>query len=309
MKKSAKFTIKKFNEKFPNDDACLQFIFEARWPNGVFCPKCQRATKHYKKAGIKFYACEFCGNGVAPLSGTIFHKSDTSLRSWFYAMFLMSQTRCGISAKQLERELGVTYKTAWRMFKQIRSIMTEDFSPMNGTIEADETYVGGKHAGPGGRGALGKTPVAGLAHRDEGHIVAKVVPDVKARTLMPVIWDHVPRDAKNTIYTDELASYNYVQKLGYTHKIVTHAKHEYARGDVHVNTVEGFWSLVKRGIDGVYHAVSPKYLQTYLNEYGFRYNHRKSGTPMFSLVLNQVSALAPATVVQPSAVDSQMRLW
>jgi len=307
--KTAKFTIKQFNKQFPDDDACLDFIFKARYPNGVFCPKCQKVTKHYKRSGMKFYSCEFCGMGVAPLSGTIFHKSETSLRSWFYAMFLMSSTRCGISAKQLERELGVTYKTAWRMFKQIRSLMGEDFKPMKGEIEADETYIGGKHSGPPGRGAAGKTPVAGLVHRDEGHVVSKVVPDVKTRTLMPIIWDHVPRDIQNTIYTDELASYNLVQKLGYTHKRVTHGRGEYARGKTHVNTIEGFWSLAKRGINGVYHAVSPKYLQTYLNEYGFRYNHRNSGNPMFDLLLNQVSTLAPARVVQPSAIDSQMRLW
>src|SRR3972149_6235311 len=121
--KTAKYTIKEFNEKYPTDDACLERIFKGRYPNGVFCQKCGKITKHYKKTGIKFYACEFCGMGVAPTSGTIFHKSPTPLRSWFYAMFLMSQTRCGISAKQLERELGVTYKTAWRMFKQIRCLM------------------------------------------------------------------------------------------------------------------------------------------------------------------------------------------
>jgi transposase-like protein len=213
-------------------------------------------------------------------------------------MFLMSSTRCGISAKQLERELGVTYKTAWRMFKQIRSLMNEDAKPMNGTIEVDETYIGGKHPGPPGRGAEGKTPVVGLAHRDEGQVKATVTQDVKTRTILPIIWDNVPRDVRNTICTDELASYNLVQKLGYTHKRVNHGKGEYAVGLAHVNTVEGFWSLVKRGINGVYHAVSPKYLQTYLNEYSFRYNHRKSETPMFGLVLNRVSALAPVAKVE-----------
>jgi transposase len=114
---------------------------------------------------------------------------------------------------------------------------------------------------------------------------------------MPLIWNNVPRTTENTIHTDEFATYNYVQKLGYTHGVVQHGKGIYAEGINHVNTVEGFWSLVKRGINGVYHAVSPKYLQTYLNEYQFRYNHRKSATPMFSLVLNQVQALAePAKV-------------
>ena len=297
--KANKYTIKDFNQQFPTDDACLEFLFKARYPQGVSCPNCQKITKYYKRAGVKVYACEFCGHSVSPTAGTIFHKSETPLRSWFYAMFLMASTRCGISAKQLERELGVTYKTAWRMFKQIRSIMDEQANPFNGHIEVDETYIGGKRTGTRGRGAEGKTPVVGLVHRDEGQVLTSVVKDVKTRTVLPIIWNNVPRDARNTIYTDELASYNLVQKLGYTHRRVCHGKGEYARGLTHVNTVEGFWSLVKRGINGVYHAVSPKYLQTYLNEYGFRYNHRKSETPMFALLLFRVVALASARVEQP----------
>jgi transposase-like protein len=290
--KSARYTIKEFNTQFPDDDTCLEFVFKARYNDKVFCVTCQKITNHYRRTGRKSYACEFCGNEIFPTAGTIFHKSPTPLRSWFYAMFLMSSTRCGISAKQLERELGVTYKTAWRMFKQIRSLMNETGKPMNGHIEVDETYIGGRHSGPPGRGAEGKTPVVGLIHRDEGQVNATVTKDVKARTIMPIIWNNVPRTTENTIHTDEFATYNYVQKLGYTHGVVQHGKGEYAVGINHVNTVEGFWSLVKRGINGVYHAVSPKYLQTYLNEYQFRYNHRKSATPMFSLMMNQVQAKA-----------------
>src|SRR3972149_3741225 len=119
------YTLKDFNTQFPDDDACLEFLKEARWPNGITCPKCQKVTKHYRIAGRKVYSCEFCGTHSSPTSDTIFHKSDTPLRSWFYAMFLMASTRTGISAKQLERELGVTYKTAWRMFKMIRELMNE----------------------------------------------------------------------------------------------------------------------------------------------------------------------------------------
>lgn len=296
--KTAKYTIKEFNEQFPDDDTCLEFIFKARYPQGVFCQTCQRIAKHYRRTGRKAYACEFCGNHIFPTAGTIFHKSPTPLRSWFYAMFLMTSTRCGISAKQLERELGVTYKTAWRMFKQIRSLMDEKAKPFNGHIEVDETYIGGKHPGPPGRGAEGKTPVVGLVHRDEGQVLSKVVTYVKTRTVLPIIWNQVPRDTQSTIYTDELASYNLVQKLGYSHRTIHHGKGEYAKGLIHVNTVEGFWSLIQRGINGV-HAVSPKYLQTYLNEYGFRYNHRRSATPMFSLMLNRVSALASVKVEKP----------
>jgi transposase-like protein len=186
------------------------------------------------------------------------------------------------------------------MFKQIRRLMDEKSNPFSGHIEVDDTYMGGRHRGMRGRGAEGKTPVIGLAHRDEGQVLSRVVRDVKTRTILPIIWKQVPRDAQNIIYTDELASYNLVQKLGYTHRRIVHGKGEYARGLTHVNTIEGFWSLVKRGINGVYHAVSPKYLQSYLNEYGFRYNHRKSQTPMFHLLLGRVSALASVRVEQTS---------
>lgn len=297
--KANKYTIKDFNQQFPTDDACLDFLFKARYPQGVNCPNCQKVTKYYRIKDRTAYCCEFCGNQVFPIAGTIFHKSPTPLHSWFYAMFLMASTRCGISAKQLERELGVTYKTAWRMFKQIRSLMDEKPNPFTGHIEVDETYIGGKRGGTRGRGAEGKTPVVGLAHRDEGQIMSQVVSDVKTMTILPIIWKQVPREATNIIYTDELASYNLVQKLGYTHRRIQHGKGEYARGNAHVNTVEGFWSLVKRGINGVYHAVSPKYLQTYLNEYGFRYNHRKSAVPMFVLFLGRVVALASVKAEQP----------
>jgi len=298
--KTAKYTIKDFNKQFSTDDSCLEFLFKARYPQGVECPNCQKVTNHYHRTGAKDYVCQSCGHAVSPTANTIFHKSATPLRLWFYAMFLMASTRCGISAKQLERELGVTYKTAWRMFKQIRSLMDEKNNPFTGHTEVDETYIGGKHSGKRGRGAEGKTPVVGLANRDESQIKATVTKDVKSRTILPIIWSNVPRSTENTIHTDELASYNLVKKLGYVHRRVFHGKGEYAKGISHVNTVEGFWSLVKRGINGVYHAVSPKYLQSYLNEYSFRYNHRKSQTPMFHLLLRRVSEMAPVKVEQLS---------
>lgn len=293
--KTAKYTLKQFNEKYPNDNVCLDRIFEGRYPNGIECPICKKTTKYYRRIGRKSYACEFCGNEIFPTAGTIFDHSSTSLRSWFYAMFLMANTRCGISAKQLQRELGVTYKTAWRMFTQIRSLMDEKQDKMSGTVEVDESYFGGKSNNIG-RSLKDKTAVMGIIERDNGQVMTKIVPNVKARTLLPILWKQVPPDINTKVYTDELGSYNLVQKLGYTHEHVEHVAKEYARGIVHTNTIEGFWSLVKRGIDGTRHAVSPKYLQDYLDEYGFRYNHRKSETSMFELLLNRVFALAVSTV-------------
>lgn len=293
--KTAKYTLKQFNEKYPNDNICLDRIFDGRYPNGIECPICKKATKYYRRIGRKSYACEFCGNEISPTAGTIFDHSSTSLRSWFYAMFLMANTRCGISAKQLQRELGVTYKTAWRMFTQIRKLMDEKQGNMSGTIEADESYFGGK-SNDVGRSTNSKTPVFGMVQRETGKVVTKIVPNVKTRTLLTIMWKQAMPDINTKIFTDELGSYNLVQKLGYTHEHVEHAAKQYARGIVHTNTIEGFWSLVKRGIDGTRHAVSPKYLQTYLNEYGYRYNHRKDEVPMFELLLNRVFALALPSV-------------
>jgi transposase-like protein/ribosomal protein L24E len=287
------YTIKDFEKQFPNDDSCLEFLKNARWSKGIVCPKCQKITTHYRITGRKVYSCEFCGSQVSPTAGTIFHKSDTPLRSWFHAIFLMASTKTGISAKQLQRELGVTYKTAWRIFKEVRKLMAEDVNPLTGQVEVDETYIGGKHTGTRGRGAEGKTVVMGLTER-KGNTIAKVVPDVKTMTLLPMIWNNVTK--RSTIFTDELPSYNHVAKLGYAHEIVQHAAKQYVRGNAHVNTIESLWSTIKRGIDGVNHSVSPLYLQSYLDSYVYRYNHRKDEQPMFQSLLNRIASLA----VQPS---------
>jgi len=291
------YTIKDFEKQFPTDDACLDFLKNARWPKGVNCPKCQKVTTHYRIANRKVYCCEFCGHSISPTAGTIFHKSDTPLRSWFHAIFLMASTKTGISAKQLERELGVTYKTAWRIFKEVRKLMSEDVNPLAGKVEVDETYIGGKHPGRRGRGASGKAVVMGMVERG-GKAITKVVPDVKAKTLLPMIEAQVAKEGKTIIYTDELGSYNQVEKLGYAHEIVQHAAKQYVSGIAHVNTMESLWSTIKRGIDGVNHSVSPLHLQSYLDSYIFRYDHRKDETPMFLSLLNRISSLA--MVEQPS---------
>jgi transposase len=285
------YTIKDFEKQFPNDDACLDFLKQARWPNGVTCPKCQKVTNFYRIANRKVYGCEFCGYQVSPTADTIFHKSDTSLRSWFHAIFLMASTKTGISAKQLERELGVTYKTAWRIFNQVRKLMSEDVNLLSGEVEVDETYIGGKHHGKRGRGASGKAIVMGLVERD-GNAITKVIPNVQANTLLPMIESKVAKvteDGKTSIFTDELQSYNKVAKLGYSHEIVQHYAKQYVSGIVHVNTMESLWSTIKRGIDGVNHSVSPLYLQSYLDSYIYRYNHRHDDQPMFLNLLNRVS--------------------
>lgn len=294
--KTAKYNLKEFNEKYPNDDACLERIFKGRYSNGVVCPKCQKITKYYKRSGLKVYSCEFCGQSVSPTAGTIFDHSSTSLRSWFYAMFLMSSTRCGISAKQLQRELGVTYKTAWRMFNQIRKLMGEELK-LGGAgtpgVEMDEMYHGGRRKNEAGRMLKGdlakKTTVTGIVER-KGRIVARVTPELTMSAMGAVVKQYVLPES--VVFTDEFASYNALPDMGYQHRRINHSQKVYVSGDVHTNTIEGFWSLVKRGIGGVYHSVSAKYLQSYLDEYSFRYNRRDSGNLIFSSILERVGEMA-----------------
>jgi transposase-like protein len=271
-----------FERDYPDDAACLEKLVEWLYPDGIFCPTCNKVTKHHRAKSRPSYCCQFCGHHEHPMRGTIFQDSATSLKLWFYAIYLMSETRCGISAKQLERELGVTYKTAWRMFKQIRSMLNEsdDGPKLSGKIEADESFYGGleknKHASDRehrGTGGVGKAAVFGMVER-QGRVVATVVPNTQAATLMPhVIERTMPR---STVFTDEYVAYNPLERMGYEHKRVHHATKVYVSGDAHTNTIEGFWSLTKNGIRGVYHNVGESYLQSYLDEYAFRFNRRKS---------------------------------
>ncbi len=281
-----KYTAKDFDTEFPNDDACLEWIKNHRWSKGIHCLKCQKITKHHKVTGRPCYECDNCRHQVYPTADTIFHKTTTPLRVWFQAIYRMASTRCGISAKQIQRETGVTYKTAWRMFAQIRTLLGEDIANLDGEVEVDETYIGGKRQGKRGRGAEGKSKVIGAIQRG-GKVVTQVVPDVKRHTLVPFMARRVSPNA--TLYTDEFPTYDTMARAGYNHKRIEHHAKEYVRGQIHTNNIEGFWSLVKRGITGVYHSVSPQYLQLYLNEYAFRYNHRKSELPMFKIFLSRIS--------------------
>lgn len=280
-----KYTIKNLRSDFPNDEVCLDFIFKNRWPKGLTCPNCEKKD-FYQVKGRKSYACK-CGYQVSPTEGTIFHKSSTPLTLWFHAIFLMSQSKNGVAAKELERQLGVTYKCAWRMAKQIRLLMTDDDGPLGGNeiVELDETYVGGKAKGKRGRGAAKKTPVFGAVERD-GKIKTKVVLNVRKLTLMPLIKDMVANNS--VIVTDESNSYNDVKKIGHLHESINHSKGQYVDGDVHTNTIEGFWSQFKRSVNGTYHSVSRKHLQLYLDEFSFRYSHRKSDVALPVLIFSKV---------------------
>ena len=298
VKPAQKYTVKQFQLEFPDEDSCLEYVKEQRWPDGrALCEKCGVERKHYRVTGRTAYACHACGTHIFPLSGTIFHKSTTSLLTWFYVIRLMSSTRVGVSAKHIQRETGVTYKTAWRMMKQIRLLMAEKIQ-LSGAVEIDEANFGGsdenksKHL----RGSR-KTPVLGMVERD-GRVVAQVVPDVKTATLVPAVRRTI--EAGSFAITDEYAPYGVAAHNHYSHLTVNHSK-SYANGAAHTNTIEGFWSLVKRGIAGVYYQVGFEYLQSYLNEYAFRYNRRKVMRPMFRL-------LAERTTIQVCASAREQRL-
>ncbi|MFA5300861.1 MAG: IS1595 family transposase [Lutibacter sp.] len=280
-----KYTLKQFMQDFPDDNACLEWLKNYRYPNGIYCKNCGKITKHHLMQSRRSFSCQECGHHVHPTAGTVFHKSTTPLVTWFYTIYLMAQTRGGISSKQIQRETGVTYKTAWRMCKLIREKLDEDNDLFSGDVEIDDSYFGGKKPGKRGRGAEGKTPVLGMVER-KGSVKAIAVPNVKTQTVKPHIENQISKKAN--VYSDEFRPYNSLSRMGYNHEMVLHGQGIYVIGNVHTNTIEGFWSLVKNGIRGVYHSVSPQHLQKYLNEYSFRYNHRDDVRPMFFSFLSRV---------------------
>jgi transposase len=292
----SKYSLMEFMREFADDDACLNFLWRQRYSeDGIHatCPKCkvEREFKRYEHSQQRqAWTCQACGKHLAPTAGTIFHKSSTSLHLWFYAMYLMASTRCGVSAKQLERELGVTYKTAWRMARLIRhDLMEQGDTKIEGPVEVDETYVGGRRRGVTGRPSgfdKQKTPVLGMVER-RGKVVAMTVPNVARTTVMPHIVNRVM--PASMVYTDEYKVYDRLTKEGFGHRRINHSEKIYVSGDVHTNTIEGFWSLVKRGIGGVYHSVSAKHLQGYLNEYAWRYNQRYEAETRFDALLGRAA--------------------
>lgn len=279
------YTILDFQRQFSDDDTCLAYLFEQRFGTEFACPKCERVGTYYRVAKRRCYSCSWCANQIHPTAGTIFHKSRTSLTIWFLAIYYMSQGKNGVSAMELQRHIGVTYKTAFRMMHQIRKLMASSPSMLGGTVEVDETYIGGKAKGKRGRGAAKKTPVFGAVQRG-GEVRAVAVSNVRASTVMPLIRENVR--IGTTVMSDELASYNTSTKHGYKHERVKHSAGEYVRGNTHTNTIEGFWSQLKRSVDGTYHSVSPKHLQRYVDEFAFRYNHRDQVPHVFQLLVSRI---------------------
>jgi transposase-like protein len=283
-----------FMKEFPDDDACLEYLWRSRFSEDgkhADCPKCGREGVVFRKYATKqrrqTWTCTQCGHHVQPTAGTIFEGSSTSLHLWFYAVYLMTSTKCGLAAKHLERELGVTYKTAWRMLNKIRNELMEQDGDLtlSGEVEVDETYIGGKQRGQFGRAPRNskkKTPVIAMTERG-GKVVAKVIPDATAASLLPEVERHV--EPGTVVYTDEWRAYGRLSKMGYPHRRINHRHGEYVRGPVFTSTVEGFFGNVKNGIAGNYHGVSRRWLQGYLNEYAWRLNHRNEARADFETLL------------------------
>lgn len=280
-----KITILDFHKHFPDNATCLDYLFKVRFGDKE-CPSCKRVGQYHRRKGTAHYVCNCGQSHVAPKAGTIFEKSRTDLVKWFFAIFLMSQSRNGVSAKELERHLGVTYKCAYRIGHQVRKLMKENDNLLFGDVEADETYVGGKKkGGKRGRGTS-KAVVFGQVQR-KGKMNASVVPNARASTLLPKFKSNLAKGTR--LLTDEWHAYKKISEvLDLDHNTIHHASKQYVKGDVHTNTIEGFWSQMKRSMDGTHHVISPKYLHAYVSEFQWRYNHRSSSEHLFDLLLNRV---------------------
>ncbi len=269
-----KMNLVKLIEQFGSGDKCRDYLQELRWPQGPECPRCKSQSLSHIVEREQF-DCNECRYQFSVTANTIFHDSHLPLWKWFLAIYLMIESKKGISANQVKRTLDISYKTAWYLCHRIRAAMSEaNPEPLRGTVEVDETLVGGKkrHVGRGYR--KHKTIVAGAVQR-QGKVRLEVVRNVDRKTLHAFIHKHTAPDTQ-AIYTDELPSYKGIADADTKHETVNHSAEEWVHGDVHTNTVENVWSLLKRSIIGSYHKVSVKHLDAYLDELEHRFNNRNN---------------------------------
>jgi transposase len=285
-------TLRQFQADFPTEEICLDHLMQNRFGMEHECGSCARPAKFYRVRARRSYACEWCGFQVFPTSGTPFDRTRTPLRDWFYVMFLFTTTRNGVAAKRVERELGVTYKTAWRMCHQIRAYMAslDGDAPLGGPgeiVEIDESYIGGRREGRGNY-RDGKTLVLGFLERD-GVVMTKPVPNNRKTTLLPQIVANVVPGS--VLHTDELMTYRNLPKMGFEHHTTNHSRKQYVGPTGgHVQSLEGFWAQLKRGINGTHIHVSPKHLPKYLGEFEYRHNMRAVPHLMLNRMLHSFAS-------------------
>ncbi|MCH7922924.1 MAG: IS1595 family transposase [Nitrospinae bacterium] len=261
-------------KKYNDEDACREILEELRWPDGIGCPRCEsKSISRIEK--YKRFDCNSCRYQFTVTAGTIFHDSHLPLSKWFVTIYLMLESKKGVSANQIKRTIGVSYKTAWYLCHRIRAAMTEFDPPkLSGKVEVDETWVGGKKKGVGHGYRGNKSIVVGVVQRG-GKTRLQVVHGLDRKTLHDFIKKHT-EDKTETIYTDDWPSYRGIGDHDTQHKTVTHRKGEYVVKDAHTNTIENVWSLLKRSITGTYHKLSAKHLDAYLDELEWRFNNRNN---------------------------------
>jgi transposase len=270
-------TKRQFDARFPTEESCLDHLMRVRWGTRHACESCGRDAHFYRVKKRRSYGCEYCGAQVYPTAGTPFDRTRTPLRDWFFVMFQFCASRNGVAAKEVERQLGVTYKTAWRMCHMIREYMgsLDSDDPLGGvgeTVEIDETIVGGSISGKGSGYMGNKTVVVGMLER-RGELITRVVTRRTKEAMHGLIQMHVLPGT--TISTDEMGGYKDIDQKGYRHIKVNHNRGQYATKEgAGVNAIEGFWSQLKRGINGTHVHVSGKHLPKYLGEFEYRWNMR-----------------------------------
>lgn len=292
------YTSEDLLKRFPDDDSVLEAIMTNTTDSDrrLLCPTCHEPKRYYRVRGRKCYECGKCGHQHYPLAGTVMANTKLPLRKWLKAINLFHTHRSGLSACTLQREIEVTYKVAWRMLHQLRSLMADGGDLLQGVVEIDETYVGGrKHPGSRKQHIPKKTAVFGTLERG-GWVRATAVARVDKPTIFTLIKQNVA--AGSTVYSDEHSLYTHLPSAGYTHASVLHKQHEWKRGPVSTNGMEAYWSKVKRLIRGAHVAVSERWLQRYLDECSFRHNRRKCPGKVQDDLLNRLLRPLPARPAQ-----------
>lgn len=282
MAKENKYSIRDLKKDFPTDEACLAFIYDT-----LHSRKCSCGGEYKQIKGRKQFQCGKCRYQIAPTANTIFHKSDTPLNLWFHAIWIFSNAKSGISAKELERQLGVTYKCAWRILSLIRKALKQGDDKLRGDVEIDVGYFGGK--GYGGKNneklgdAMARKSVVAIAVERGGKIKAEVISNNSTPAMEAFIERNIEKKA-TSILTDKSPIFKRSGKV-YDHHFVDHHRKEYVRGDIHVNTVETFFAHLKRCFKGTFKAISKQHLQSYLDAFVFHYNNRHNDNQRFSALM------------------------